>query len=449
MAYDPATGDMVLFGGGLTDGDLLNDTWTWDGAAWSEEAPTTSPPGRYHASMAYDPVTGDMVLFGGFGYSGVRGDGPSDDTWTWSGSTWTERSPASRPPPRTKAAMAFDAATGEMVLFGGAGASTGSEALGLDDTWTWDGTTWVQLHPVTSPAPEGGASMVYDAATADLVLFGGNPTINDADTFDETWRWTGSTWTYVSPEEGYWLAASDGGVFTFGDARFYGSMGGQHLDAPVVGMAGTPTGGGYWLAASDGGVFTFGNARFYGSMAGRHLNAPIVGIAAALTGNGYWEVAADGGVFDFGSAGFYGSMGGRPLDAPIVGLEADPTGGGYVEVAADGGVFGFDASFYGSMGGQHLDAPIVGVISLLTGQGYWEVAGDGGVFSFGAARFYGSMGGRPLDAPIVGAEATPTGGGYWEVAADGGVFAFGTATAIGSLPADGVDVDDVVGMAVR
>ncbi len=68
--------------------------------------------------------------------------------------------------------------------------------------------------------------------------------------------------------QGYWLVAADGGVFTFGDASFYGSTGALHLVAPIVGMASTPDGRGYWLVAADGGVFTFGDATFYGSMGG-------------------------------------------------------------------------------------------------------------------------------------------------------------------------------------
>ena len=59
--------------------------------------------------------------------------------------------------------------------------------------------------------------------------------------------------------------ASDGGVFTFGDANFYGSTGNIHLNKPIVGMAATPSGHGYWLVASDGGVFSFGDAAFHGS----------------------------------------------------------------------------------------------------------------------------------------------------------------------------------------
>ncbi|MHB1719098.1 MAG: hypothetical protein ACYCV1_03035, partial [Acidimicrobiales bacterium] len=74
--------------------------------------------------------------------------------------------------------------------------------------------------------------------------------------------------------------ASDGGVFSFGDASFFGSMGGKPLVKPIVGMASTPDGGGYWLVASDGGVFSFGDASFFGSMGGKPLVKPIVGMAS-------------------------------------------------------------------------------------------------------------------------------------------------------------------------
>jgi hypothetical protein len=86
----------------------------------------------------------------------------------------------------------------------------------------------------------------------------------------------------VTPDGmGYWLVASDGGVFTYGDAAFYGSPGNLTLNRPIVGMAVTPDGMGYWLVASDGGVFTYGDAAFYGSPGNLPLNRPIVGMAAA------------------------------------------------------------------------------------------------------------------------------------------------------------------------
>ncbi len=124
------------------------------------------------------------------------------------------------------------------------------------------------------------------------------------------------------PPKGYWFVASDGGIFSFGNAHFYGSMGGKPLNKPIVGMAATPDGKGYWFVASDGGIFSFGDAHFYGSMGGKPLNKPIVGMAATPDGLGYWFVASDGGIFSFGDAKFFGSMGARHLNKPIVGMAA-------------------------------------------------------------------------------------------------------------------------------
>jgi putative pyrroloquinoline-quinone binding quinoprotein len=224
---------------------------------------------------------------------------------------------------------------------------------------------------------------------------------------------------------GYDMAASDGGIFTFGDLPFCGSTGNLVLAAPVVGMALTHDAGGYWEVASDGGIFAFDDAGYYGSMGGKPLAKPIVGMAATNTGKGYWLVASDGGIFAFGDAKFYGSMGGHPLDKPIVGMATTPDGGGYWEVASDGGIFAFgDAKFYGSMGAHHLNKPIVGIAADDATGGYWEVASDGGIFAFNAP-FLGSTGNIRLNKPVVGMQALPDGKGYRFVASDGGIFTYG------------------------
>ena len=226
----------------------------------------------------------------------------------------------------------------------------------------------------------------------------------------------------ADPSGGGWVVGSNGEISTQGNSPCYGSLAGQTLNAPIVGIAATPDCKGYWLVASDGGVFSFGNAVFYGSMGGKPLNKPIVGMAATPDGKGYWLVASDGGIFTFGDAKFDGSMGEKPLNRPIVGMAVDVATGGYWEVASDGGIFSFNAPFFGSMGGKYLAQPIVGMDALSNGQGYRFVASDGGVFDFGAAGFLGSMGGKPLSAPVVGMAGD--GSGYWLVGGDGGVFSY-------------------------
>ncbi len=234
---------------------------------------------------------------------------------------------------------------------------------------------------------------------------------------------------------GYWNVASDGGIFSFGDAQFYGSTGNLRLNRPVVGMAATPSGRGYWLVASDGGIFSFGDAQFYGSTGNLRLNQPVVGMAASPDGRGYWLVASDGGIFSFGDAAFHGSTGNLRLNRPVVGMAATPGGQGYWLVASDGGIFSFgDAAFHGSTGNLRLNQPVVGMAATPGGQGYWLVASDGGIFSFGNAPFYGSTGNLRLNLPVVGMAATPSGGGYWFSAADGGMFCFGNAAFYGSMP---------------
>jgi hypothetical protein len=246
---------------------------------------------------------------------------------------------------------------------------------------------------------------------------------------------------------GYRVVGADGGIFSFGDAGFFGSEGGTHLNSPTVGMAATPDGGGYWLVAADGGVFSFGDAVFHGSEGGKPLNSAIVGMAATPDGSGYWLVAADGGVFSFGDAGFFGSEGGKSLNSTIVGMAATSDGGGYWLVAADGGVFSFgDAVFHGSEGGKSLNSRVAGMAATPDGGGYWLVASDGGVFSFGDAVFHGSEGGKSLNSRVVGMAATPDGGGYWLVASDGGVFSFGDAGFFGSEGGKPLN-SPVVGMA--
>ena len=212
----------------------------------------------------------------------------------------------------------------------------------------------------------------------------------------------------------------------YGPAQLTSLPGGTNL----VGVSGGV--GGYWINASDGGVFSFGNAQFYGSTGGMRLNQPVVGMASTHDAGGYWEVASDGGVFSFGDATFHGSTGSIRLNKPMVGMAVTPDGGGYWLVASDGGIFAYgDAGFYGSTGSLVLNKPVIGMVPTHDGLGYWLIASDGGVFAFGDAGFFGSLGGAPPSTALVGVAPTPNGGGYWVLGANGTVYDFGDAPQVG------------------
>ena len=230
---------------------------------------------------------------------------------------------------------------------------------------------------------------------------------------------------------GYRFVASDGGIFSFGNAGFSGSTGDIRLNQPIVGMDTTTSGGGYWLVASDGGIFTFGDAEFFGSTGDIRLIQPIVGMAATPSGKGYWLVARDGGIFTFGDARFAGSPANLALD-DIVGMVPTPTGRGYWLAKSTGPVFSYgDARPMASAAGVSA-SKVVGIAASPSGRGYWLAYADGSVAARGDAAPHGDASGLSLSAPVVGLAGTPTGRGYWLLGRDGGVFSFGDAAFHGS-----------------
>jgi hypothetical protein len=191
-AYDPVHQQVVLFGGLSADATPvpLGDTWVWDGVTWTQVAksPATAPAARYGASMVWDSGHQEMVLFGG-GTSGTQ----FGDTWTWNGATWTEAS-TTGPGARQYPAMAYDANHNQTVLFGG---ETSGPPAPLRDTWLWNGTSWSQVNPATPPSASFGAAMTYDPVRKNVIMFGGN--VSGGTATNPTWTWDGSSWTQASP----------------------------------------------------------------------------------------------------------------------------------------------------------------------------------------------------------------------------------------------------------
>ena len=388
---------------GTVDQTLVEE---WNGATWSiVSSPNTASDQNNDLYGVSCSSATDCAAVGG------APNGLAEQTLIvqWDGAAWSiVPSPNTGPTLDNELGGVSCVSASSCQATGTATDAEGKNAMSLFEAW--DGTSW-------SLAPVQAAGVAGDGISC----------LSSTQCFAVGW-YEAIDVLYTA---GYWEVASDGGIFDFGAAQFYGSMGGQHLNARIVGMAATPDRKGYWEVASDGGVFSFGDAHFYGSTGSLELNQPIVGMAPTPDGKGYWLVAADGGIFAFGDAPYLGSTGGVHLNQPVVGIAATTDGQGYWLVASDGGIFAFgDAHFGGSMGGQHLNAPIVGMAAT-PDNGYWEEASDGGIFAFGAA-FYGSSGNIHLNAPVVAMVATPDGNGYWNVASDGGIFSFGTAVFEGS-----------------
>lgn len=169
MAFDSYLGEIVLFGGEHFSGGS-NQTWTYDGVDWTQVSTVNSPPRGVLAAMAFDSIRNKTVFFG----SGVVVDETLSDagTWEFDGFDWDNVTTASSPMGRWAHSMVYDSFRQRMVLFGGYGPSLNTGAL-LSDTWEYDGLDWTEITPTHSPQAREQHGMSYDSASKQVILFGG------------------------------------------------------------------------------------------------------------------------------------------------------------------------------------------------------------------------------------------------------------------------------------
>jgi PKD repeat protein len=198
MAYDSATGEVVLFEGLATS--QHNSTWTYDNGNWTQLHLPRNPSVRYGESMVYDPMDQEVVLFGGGSGSPNQFD---NDTWVFRSGVWTmlNASTTGAPPARAYASVTYDASRAEVLLFGGTNVSyDGTAAVGVvfRDTWTFSADRWTKLSTTTAPTQRYAASLGYDSATGGDVLFGGLYTHyfpNVTTLRNDTWTFQGGQWS--------------------------------------------------------------------------------------------------------------------------------------------------------------------------------------------------------------------------------------------------------------
>jgi N-acetylneuraminic acid mutarotase len=211
MAYDSESDRVILFGG-LT-GDYydpydLDDTWAYDynTDTWTQMTPPSSPRARCFHAMAYDAESDRVILFGGEVWRG--GFGQLDDTWAYDYNTdsWEESNPPNHPCARAALSMAYDASSDRSIIFGGGRGAQGT----LDDTWAYDHKTqtWSEVACDEHPGTRVSYGLAWDGESEQVILFGGNPT-GDYDTLDDTWAfgpagfrapddWLWPYWNWIS-----------------------------------------------------------------------------------------------------------------------------------------------------------------------------------------------------------------------------------------------------------
>lgn len=191
LTFDPMRNEALLFGGTPGSAGPFGDTWRWRDGRWQLAPVSTSPSPRSLHATTFDAARGEIVLFGGYFYASSQPQLHIGDTWSWNGTTWAQRPTTGGPSARGGSVLGYHAPTQRVVLFGGNDTTTE-----YGDTWLWDGSTWTQATPPHSPSPR-----TYGCAASrpnDVVLFGGTARVGSQWTYlDDTWSWNGSTWNQV------------------------------------------------------------------------------------------------------------------------------------------------------------------------------------------------------------------------------------------------------------
>lgn len=190
-AFDTARGRTVVFGGAdLTPtATYYDDTWEHDGEVWVRRAASAPLGKRASYAMAYDAARGVTMLFGGYDMSW------KSDLWSWNGSSWLPGcvtppcSTSPRPAARASATFVYDEARRVIVLFGGF-----SNGRAYDDTWTWDGQLWRELTPSSVPRARDSAAATFDPISQRVLMFGGTSLGVE---LNDLWAWDGEDWTEV------------------------------------------------------------------------------------------------------------------------------------------------------------------------------------------------------------------------------------------------------------
>ncbi len=192
-AWDAATGQFLVFGGLPTSPAAANnETWAYANGTWRLLDPSRAPPARGYPAMAYDPALGSVILFGGYD---PALETYLNDTWVFANGTWSEAPRGPSPPARIGESLVYDASGSDLILFGGYIANTSTYPVTIspaNDTWSYTAHGWARLALPVAPSPRAFAQAATCPPRNGLLLFGGT---GGAALFNDTWSFSAGAWS--------------------------------------------------------------------------------------------------------------------------------------------------------------------------------------------------------------------------------------------------------------
>jgi Carboxypeptidase regulatory-like domain len=283
------------------------------------------------------------------------------------------------------------------------------------------------------PNANGGTGAVSGTVTSTL----GGIAVAGARVTDSSSGGTATTdnhgnYTLANLAPGSHSLTASAATFTTSQLQLAGVTAGQTSPGPRFSLA--PITGGYSILNTAGGIYSFGDATYWGNLIDHRYPGPAVGLAETPSGHGYNILTTAGAIYSFGDANYFGNLLDHRYPGPATALSYTPNGGGYAILNSAGGIYTFgDAGYYGNLIDHGYPGTAVGLAYTSTGNGYWILTTSGALYSFGDATYFGNLIDHGYRGVAASVSAAKDGSGYAILTTRGAVYRFGSQPYLGSL----------------
>ena len=207
---------------------------------------------------------------------------------------------------------------------------------------------------------------------------------------------------------GYSILNQGGGIYSFGDATYWGNLIDHGFPGPAVGLAETPDGHGYNILNTAGAIYSFGNANYFGNLLDHHYPGPASALSHTPGGGGYAILNRSGGIYTFGDAQYWGNLIDHGYPGTAIGLAYTSTGKGYWILTTSGALYSFgDAAYRGNLIDHGYPGVAASLAAAKDGNGYGILTTDGGLYTFGSQPYLGNLLDHCYPGPAVAFSNTP------------------------------------------